>query len=160
MHKTTFDMWFYATAANLHCAAEALARAERKERAARRDAVRARTRLDKALLRFDEAHALSAKLAAPRVLDEETHVLSTIRRSLEQLLVLGTIRHFTRQARRDRQDLSAYEREVAYKRTLMTQYRYLQIVSAACDGKWHAGARLPCGIANFDEVWGNEETED
>lgn len=160
MHKTTFDMWFYATAANLHCVAEALARAERKECTARRVAVKARMRLDEALLRFEEARVLLAKLTAPRILDEETYVLSTIRKSLEQLLVLGTIRHFTRQAQRDRQDLSTYDREVAYKRSMMTQYRYLQIVSAAYDGKWHAGARLPCGIVAFNEVWGNAETED
>lgn len=159
MHKTTFDMWFYATVANLHRVAEALARAERKERVARRAAARAIMCLDEALLRFDEARALSAKLAAPRVLDEETHVLSAIRRSLEQLLVLGTIRHFNRQVQRDEQGLSTYAREAAYKRSMMTQYRYFQIVSAAYDGKWHAGAGLPCGIANFDEVWGPEETE-
>lgn len=159
MRKTTFDMWFYATAANLHCAAEALARAEHKECAARRAAARARMRFDEALLRFDEARALSAKLAAPRILDEETHVLSAIRNSLEQLLVCGTARHFQRAVRYVRQDLSAYEREAAYKRLMMAQYRYLQIVSAAYEGKWHAEARLPCGIADFNEVWGTEETE-
>lgn len=154
MHKTTFDMWFYATAANLHCVTEALARAERKECVARRAAVRARMRLDEAPLRFEEANVLLAKLTAPRVLDEEIHVLSAIRRGLEQLLVLGTVRHFTRQVQRLRQDLSAYEREVVYEQLMMAQYRYLQIVSAAHDGKWHAEARLPCGIADFVEVWG------
>lgn len=159
MRKTTFDMWFYATAANLHCVAEALARAERKECVARRAAARARMHLDAALLRFEEAHVLLAELTAPRILDEETHVLSAIRNSLEQLLVCGTARHFQRAVRYVRQDLPAYERDIAYKRLMMAQYRHLQIVSRAYSGDWHAEARLPCGIADFGEAWGNAETE-